>query len=408
MASDPKPLICGLPAEIREAIYSIILHPANNRRSLPNEHVEYSFHDALQLLRVNRQIYYEARKVFRQLNVFVRIETPWIEAQEHVKLEGHVAIVLKDQRAELFPHHSLRVAIGPPHLPPDFDDMPEPQCFIILGDDLPAFTKTWFYSNLSNPGLNRFLKLDLQLRDPLAADGDEKHVPPQIQRSLLLPFGMVKELGELSITGDPEPNPAIVSQLRSEQAIPIPGPEEALAECAGFKAQGNEALKAGDYKGALSYYNKAWEAMHVIIRGRERHVHAEAFFSRELTSGPFEGKNGQLERLNLRIQLVANTCLAYLKLEDWVELEYWGMRTIRLLRHATGANEADIAPADEALLLVPNSPLIGKIYYRTAIAYKNLGDRSQARKLLLVAHIYLPQDRIVANEVASCAPALGI
>ena len=50
---------------------------------------------------------------------------------------------------------------------------------------------------------------------------------------------------------------------------------------------------------------------------------------------------------------------------------------------------------------------MGKIYYRTAVAYKELGDKDKARKLLRVATIYLPHDNSVKKELAACALRLG-
>ena len=119
---------------------------------------------------------------------------------------------------------------------------------------------------------------------------------------------------------------------------------------------------------------------------------------------PFKGKNGQAERLVLRVQLVANTTLTYLKLQDWEEAKFWGMRSIRMLREAMGADERHEIPAeDEAVLGFPAADQMGKIYYRTALAYKELGDKSQARKLLRVASVYLPRDESVRKELAACA-----
>jgi len=77
-----------LPPEIREDIYRIILDPDANRLHNRDKYTDYNFHDALVLFKINKQIYIEARKVWRDLNVFVRIETPWPEAQDHVSIQG--------------------------------------------------------------------------------------------------------------------------------------------------------------------------------------------------------------------------------------------------------------------------------------------------------------------------------
>lgn len=72
-----------------------------------------------------------------------------------------------------------------------------------------------------------------------------------------------------------------------------------------------------------------------------------------------------------------------------------------------GANDTPIPPEDEALLGFPSAPQVGKIYYRTALAFDALGDRSEARRLLRVAQVYLPHDQTVKKSLASLALKLG-
>ncbi|KAI8944092.1 hypothetical protein F4801DRAFT_260790 [Xylaria longipes] len=396
--------LLSLPPEIRDQIYTIILHPSNNRTFHADEYNDYDYRDALALFRLNRQIYYEARDIFRTLNVFLRVETPWSEAEQHVNVVGHVPILMQGERAARFRGHSMQVTIETPEAG---DHEGGTHHFVMLVDDLPGFTKAWFYWNISHPGLNKWLSLRLFLRDPYTPDWDEKHVRREVQRKLLLPFGDVKGLKHFSVTGDPQPQPKIAAELRALQALEPASPEQCLAECMRLKNEGNELLRKGEVRAALEVYTRAWEAIHIVVKGRQRHVHAEAFFARELVDEPFAGKNGQLERMNLRLQLVANTCLAYLKLGDWHELQFWGMRTIQLMRQATGANDAPIAPEDEALLGFPNAPQVGKIYYRTALAFEQLGDRSEARRLLRVAQVYLPHDPTVQKSLASFALKIG-
>ncbi len=397
--------ILALPAEVREEIYRILLHPSANRVFGADEYNDYNYHDSLVLFRLNQKIYYEARRVFRDLNVFVRIETPWPEAQDHVAREGHAPILMRGQDAANFTGYSLSAAIGSPEIPMQYAD---PQCFVLLLDDLDKFTQTWFYAHLSNPGLNSHLTLTLHLRDPYRADWEEKHMSKRLQRQLLLPFGMVKGLRDVTISGDPNPFPSVESELRAEQAVPVSSPEHCLSETVRLKGEGNAELIAGNYQSALRIYMQAWEAMHIVVRGRQRHIHAEAFFARELEQDPWEGKNGQTERLALRVQLVANTCLAYLKLEEWDEVCFWGMRTITMVRQAViGPMDRDVPPDVEAVLTFPSAVQIGKIYYRTAVALKKLADKSQAAKLLRVASIYLPWDENIKKELGECSLRIG-
>ncbi|KAI0162706.1 hypothetical protein BJ166DRAFT_275394 [Pestalotiopsis sp. NC0098] len=401
----PSPLL-DLPPEIREHIYRIILDPDANRLHHPDEYTDYSYRDALVLFRLNRQVYYEARKIFRDLNVFVRIETPFPNAREYVALEGHVPILMREERAERFANWSLSARIGAPQTPIAESD---PHFIVILRDDLDKFARIWLYSDLSNPGLNRFLSLTLCLRDPYTPDWEDRRMPKWLQRQLVLPFGAVKNLRRVEFTGDTPPLASIEAEMRAEQAKPYPTPEQCLAETARLKDAGNTELKAGNYQAALDLYTDAWAAMFIIVKGKQRHVHGEAYFARELHDEPYKGRSGQLERLALRIQLVASTCLAYLKLGDYEEVIFWGMRTIHMLQQMSGADERDDVPPEREVVPdnFPGRVQIGRIYYRTAMAYKACKDRDQAKKLLRVAAAYMPSDRSIREELATYTLKLG-
>lgn len=390
---------------MRELIYHELLRPAANRLHLEDDYTAYDYRPALVLFRLNRQIYHEARKVFRDVNTFVRIETPWPEAQQHVWDQGQVPIIVDGERAANFTGHVMTVSIDAAEVPLDSGDE---QRFLILLDDLEKFTKMWYYSTLSHPGLNPRLRLTLRLNDPFTPSYEEKRIPRALQRKLLLPFGMVKGLLSIGITGDPKPFPSIGTELKKLQSVPHAAPEQCLRDTLRLKQEGNEALKAERYESALQHYRDAWQAMHIVVTGSRRHIHADQFFNVELREAPFVGKNGQSERLVLRVQLVANTCLAYLKLGNYEQCAFWGMRSITMLREAMGADDQrDIAPEDEAVVGFPATAEMGKIYYRTALAKKMLDEKSEARKLLRVAEIYLPRDKLIKDEIAAVALRLG-
>ncbi|KAK3676088.1 hypothetical protein LTR78_003838 [Recurvomyces mirabilis] len=377
-----SPLL-AVPPEIRELIYRIILHPDASRHYHDDEYTSYDYTPALVLFRINKQIYHESRKIFRDLNTFIRIETPWPEAQQHVAAEGHVPMIACGTRAARFAGYSMRVRIDAPEVPMEIGDE---QMFLVLLNDLTSFAKMWYYSNLSHPGLNPQLRLTLDLHDPFTPDYEEKRMLKGLQRKLILPFGQVRDLRDIIVTGDPKPFPSIEAEMREEQARPQLSPEHCLREGTRLKQLGNDELKKGNYQEALRIYNEAWLAIHVVIAGHKRHIHADRYFSRELREEPYIGKNGQTERLILRVQLVANTCQVFLKLHDYAECVFWGKRTINMLREAVGADvRQDISPEDEVIRGFPAADQMGKIYYRTAIALKELDNSDEARRLLRVA-----------------------
>lgn len=85
------------------------------------------------------------------------------------------------------------------------------------------------------------------------------------------------------------------------------------------------------------------------------------------------------------------------------------MRTINVIRQSIGLieNEEPPTPEDEAIRNFIAAASLGKIYYRTALAWKAQDEKGEARKLLRVAKVYLPQDEHVAREIAACALRLG-
>ncbi|KAM3416350.1 hypothetical protein BST61_g7953 [Cercospora zeina] len=411
----PRTHFLSLPPEVREEIYRLLLHPAANRTVHADEYITYNYAPALQLLLTNRLIYIEARKVFYNLNQFVRIETPWPEARNHVATEGHVPIIMEGRKAAKFDKHIMTMRIdAPQHSSLQWDI----QNFVILADDVIMFADMWMYSGLTHPGLNEHLRLILELRDPYAVEGEEekkkKNMSEALQRKLLLPFGVIKNLNAVSkgygtvFEGDLKPSAKIEKEMRALQAEPYRSPEHCLREATRLKFEGNAELAKRNFQGALKLYDEAWKAIHIVVMGRQRHIHADAFFARELREEPYMGKNGQTERLMLRIQLVANTCEVYLRMKEWDLCQFWGMRTITILRDAMELENAGLlAPEDEAVPAFPAAAQMGKIYYRTAIAYKELGEEHEARRLLRVARVYLPDDEAVKREVAATALSLG-
>jgi hypothetical protein len=413
MADTARPSFLNLPAEIREEIYKCIFEPASNRTGLENEYWQYHFASALNILLANKQIYVEARKVFRDLNVFVRIDTPGEMARQHVADEGHVPIIVSGPRATKFSLHSLRVLISSPSI----DSLSSNhQVFIIHLDDLHKFALIWKYADLSYEGLNQHLQIALTLRHPtstLDSDardihdaGPSKQLPVALQKRLIMPFGQVKHLYKTEFTGSHEPAHGLEDALKAAQAKPHASPESCLAEATKYKDAGNALLKAGNPRAALQEYVQAWRALHIVIHGRLRHVHADRYFVGTLSEAPYAGLDGQVERLRLRVQLVANTCLAYYQLQDHRECVFWGMRTIVTLRNARDGALADadawlnVNPRDEAMLGFPAADQMGKIYYRTAMSMAALGeDSTVVRRFLLVAGVYLPRDKTIQKAI---------
>jgi hypothetical protein len=373
-----------LPGEIREAIYHEVLCSVNNKHDIGDQRKKYVFD--LNLFLTCQQVYFEARTVFRRDNTFVMIETPWPEAQQHVAIDGYVPLLITGDKAQKFEMHHLKVTIDTP----EFANLSPPtQRFIILVDDLPLFTEMWYYSDLTHPGLNTQLRLTLALQDPYQLSFEKKPIPKALQRKLIEPFGRQKGLYATRIKG--EHYDSIEKSLRETMATPYPSVENCLEEATRLKDAGNVALKNKQYHEALNLYRESFLHLMIVCDGRRRSVWGDAYFQVHCKGGHFNGQVAQMVRVVLRIRLVSNTTLAYLKLEDYEEAKFWAMRTINLMGGGFGE--------DDVVTGFPAAPEMGKIYYRGAIACRELGQNLEARKLLLIAVKYLPNDPIVKRDL---------
>ncbi|KEQ76309.1 hypothetical protein M436DRAFT_40399 [Aureobasidium namibiae CBS 147.97] len=393
--------LLDLPREIRDHIYTILLTPSANRHTTNDEQTTYTYTHS-SLLQTSRQIYHEARHILLEQNTFIKITTPFPESKYHVAEDG-VAIVTADDHAMDFTEHALEVKIGLPAMEVEREDT-----FVIHVDSLEKFCESWYYSAADTPDLNEHLTLELTLRDPFAVSALDATSPtPQtmkksLQKRLLLPFGRVKNLKSVDLSGTPGADAEVVAEMKRLMAIPLGTPTERLVLANTHKDAGNAALMANQPLEALEHYRKAWEALFIIIKGKHRKVHGERFFEYTL-SHPFEGQYGSMVRIVLRVRLVANSLLAYINLKDWDTAVHIGMRTISIMRQG----QEHLEPEQEAANGWISGPEMGKIYYRTAVAFKEMDDKYEARRLLKVAVLFLPNDARVREMIRECALRLG-
>ena len=293
-----------LPGEIRNNIYSILFTPSACREVTESKDTLYFYDAVLPLLSVNKQIRSEALPVFYSLNQFILVDTPWADAETHVHLEGRVPLVVPGTRSDGFTSWTMKLHI----YAPEVGDTRIQSKFVLHSDDLPAFCRTWLYSNLSTPGLNAHLAMELELRDPCSKEWDEPRLNKEIQKRLLLPFGEVKGLHSVEYKGGLRPLKSVQEELKRLMEELPESPEECLKRATALKDEGNKALKEKRYEDALEQYRLAWLAIHVVVDGRKRQVHADQWFYRDHQEQPY---------MSLRVKLVANTVQLYLLMERW-------------------------------------------------------------------------------------------
>ncbi|OCL07580.1 hypothetical protein AOQ84DRAFT_254311, partial [Glonium stellatum] len=357
-----------LPLELREAVYGHYFAPASHLTASEGGGGKWSYSFDFNLYYVSRQVYREARKVFRRELNFIRVETPWPETavldeprltsitENHVALEGAVPIVASSRRAEEFNDYHLLVSVDTPRM--DFS-ITKPFNMIILLSDLHLFCRIWYYSALSYPGLNSHLRLTLRLQNPYSASPEEAPIRNSLQRQLLMPFGKVKGLDEVLIEGCDE---SVKAQLEADMEIPYDSPEKCFEDATKLMEEGTEAFRKKEYEQALKLYMESFRTMHILCNGRERSILADAYFQIDLSGGTYDGQNASIVRLILRVKLVARVIDAYLKLKEWGEAKFWGMRSISLMREAIGSETLEYIPEFIA------AEDMAMIYLRTAIA----------------------------------------
>ncbi|KAH9860897.1 hypothetical protein IAQ61_010632 [Plenodomus lingam] len=353
-----------LPLELREQIYSLYHKPADR---LVRNHIldaqglfggVYEFDFAL--WRANKQVYEEARRVWRRENVFMKIGLPWPSAGivNHISAEGLVPIVCTDEKADLFENEHALVQITAPF----HQTMPEHMA-VILVDDVHLFSQIWFYSALSYPMMNDRLATTFILQDPYNPGEEKPNIPLSLQRRLLLPFEHIKGLYSLEIRGY---DPSVEAELRRRMAVPLPTLVEYLDQATDLLVKGDAILKANQPEQALEVYVQAFKAIHIIINGRTRRVLADVFFHQLITTGRYSGQTGMTVRVMLRLRLVARTIVCYLALSRFDEAAFWGMRSIRIMREAM-----DIE-FEEFLSEFVGGSDVGLIYMRTGVAFWNM------------------------------------
>lgn len=389
MASTTSPLL-NLPPELRLRIYHYLFDPEANACTINTIEKTYDFSAASALLRTNKQIYDEAHNEFRQRNKFIRVKTPFPQTLENIIQRQQVPIAMKNGPARRFSGCHLLVIVMAPGIATDYDD---DSCqFIIHLRDLDAFCEQWQWAQLSY-SINEHLVLELELRAPFTPDYDTPQLPKALQKALIMPFGVVKDLQRTDIRGQVRLFSTIETDMRTMQAQPYKSVETSLKECVSLQEQGMQEVRNRQYETALQTFFKAMRAIHIlVVHDDDRQLLADAYYQHvTLREEPYADKDGQEERMKLRVKLVACVCEALGGMEDWTRCSFWATRSIKLLRSSYGLDVAQLRrPEDEAIQHVFERQSWATIYRFGAKSEARLGNRANAIRWYAVARAYAP------------------
>jgi hypothetical protein len=218
----------------------------------------------------------------------------------------------------------------------------------------------WYYSALNYESLNQHLRTTLVLADPY---NEKKEIPLSMQKKLLLPFGNIKDLDSVLVLGY---DPGLDQELRRLMDIPYDSPQKCCEDATALLEAGDRAIVESRPSEALQLYTKSFHAIHILIDGRERRVLADHFFHHHIHDGRYKGQSGTTVRIILRIMLVSRFVNAYLKLHQYSEAAFWGMRSICIMRDTIGRDFEDF------LAEITGMHDAGILYVRTSIAMHRL------------------------------------
>lgn len=135
---EPRITFLELPGEIREHIYRELLISDNNYREVEDQDPSTFWTFDLRIYRTCKQIHDEAREVFRRVNIFVKIITPWESAVENTKKFSNTPVLCRGEDAEAFKGCQMTCSVDAPLMPSEHG----PHTFVIDARDTIGFCRS--------------------------------------------------------------------------------------------------------------------------------------------------------------------------------------------------------------------------------------------------------------------------
>ena len=335
----------------------------------------YDFQPAI--LRTNKRINVEARRLLYDDNMFVLVRHPAVFPWDALRVGELTLLAVKEDegRCSL---SSSRISL---HVDLKYDlkyhgpeDLPMKPRFVMAANELGTLCRTLERLDQDFPGFLTGLNVKLGIfpRYQLVANASAITGSPSLlvwsprpfpeQRILLEPFSAlhsVKNLEIASVDGKTERIDAQLMEEVKERACGLPpSREEVMATTTKIEDHGNKAFRAGDFLHASVLYKSAWEN----LKARDY------YYYREMLSKPAEFIEGTRARLQLGLRIRSSLVAALLRLQLWSEA------------HKTATQQTrEIARTKDVGWEIYYDPgELAKLYYQRALASEGMGKLTQA------------------------------
>lgn len=384
LAAPSKASFTSLPLELRNEIYGHLLLLQRTRRS--------GFQ--LAILRTNGQIHSEALKIFRE-NKFVHFVTRYEQCVMQLLASKPVFAFATEQNLS-FSYCSMFFN----HADLDGRNCPKPPGYITVLESIPILCKTLSMRGFEVPGSLRKLHITIVLQNPHFPDRNYP-LPKSLQEQILMPFGILKGLNGLTVTG--AKSELVGADLKAAMADPAPTATCFLKEASALKDAGDAACNAGDHHQAIRKYHEAFEAMHISVGDNSIDVHLHQYYGNaKLERNVFASQRGDLVRHQLGSRLSWNLTQAYMKLGSWRKAHLWANRAVLEIECHSVQQRLVHGPPD----LITQAER-AKVFYQMAVVCKHLGNEEGQMDNLIKAYTRAPNDALICQEVAELRKRLG-
>lgn len=319
------------------------------------------------ILRTNKQINKESRRVLYIENLFVLVKYPQGFGLDEVLTEDLTLLAAKEDDVRCF-RSDLLISLHVDLCLPGKIDFPIESQIVIAANELPVFCRLLKRFDDKISGFLSGLILSLGVFPSYTLDVDAsahmkkssrvswKSRPLLQQRKLLEPFAGLHSMTNLKIAdmdGKTQYiNVKLMEDVKKRASRAPYSMEEVLDTSAKINEKGNEAFRAGDFALAQSLYESA------LVTREEG--------SRYLEEGELAGQTYLLQATGLLgLRIGSNLVAALLRLQQWTAAHEKATKVINMVEK-TGKN----------IVFEPGA--LAKLYHRRALASQGMGKMARA------------------------------